>query len=213
MGQQKILAWHFMRADDNGKPVLRDGTPVTAGETISVEGELVLGKWGLHACVRALDAVGYAAPRKIVARVEQWGDMQHGDDVFVARHRRILWVADASYVLHTFACDVAEQALDDVEASGETVDSRSHRAIKVKRQWLEGGTTNAELEAAGRAAHAAASVAPRKTIHAELAAAMAAERYAAKAAARAGAWAGPWDTQNDKLEAILLALAPQPTAD
>jgi hypothetical protein len=60
-------------------------------------------------------------------------------------------------ILHEFACRCAERALHRVE----NPDPRSLQAIKVKRLWLKGEATDAELEAARDAAWYAAWYAAR----------------------------------------------------
>ena len=89
-------------------------------------------------------------------------------------------------VLHEFACRCAERALTNAKVT----DERSWTAIKVKRLWLKGEATDAELAAAWAAAGAAAWDAAR-------AAAWDAAWYAARTAAWAAAWdaarAAAWD--------------------
>ena len=62
-------------------------------------------------------------------------------------------------ILHEFACRCAERALSRVH----TPDPRSIAAIKVKRKWLRGECTDAELSAARSAAYEAAMLAMRLT--------------------------------------------------
>jgi hypothetical protein len=53
----RTLAWHFL-ADRDGRPVLRDGSSlVMGGETYRHTGPLVLCDSGLHASIRAIDAL------------------------------------------------------------------------------------------------------------------------------------------------------------
>ena len=60
-------------------------------------------------------------------------------------------------MLHEFACRCAERALTSAKAT----DERSWTAIKVKRLWLKGEATDAELAAARAAAGGAAWYAER----------------------------------------------------
>ena len=63
-------------------------------------------------------------------------------------------------VMHEFACQFAERALDrGAERDGSVADPRSRAAIEVKRKWLRGEATDEELSAAWSAASYAASVA------------------------------------------------------
>jgi hypothetical protein len=89
--------------------------------------------------------------------------------------------------MHGLACDFAGRALLSERKAGREPDQRSWDAIEVKRRWLAGEATDAELAAAMAAARAAARAA---ATDAELAAAMAAARAAARAAAAArdAAW-------------------------
>lgn len=95
--ERRIEAWHFT---DGLR--LRDGNTLAAGYIYSVKGPLVMCGWGLHQSVRALDALTYA-PGSHISRVVAWGDIQEGDDKFVARHREVLWHADAEAILWEFA--------------------------------------------------------------------------------------------------------------
>ena len=101
-----LLAWHFVSGPLPG--VLRDGCPVPAdGEWLVHDGEIVPCESGLHASVRAIDAL-YYAPGPIVCRGELDGEIvEHGSDKIVGRRRRVLWRADATDVLRAFACDQA----------------------------------------------------------------------------------------------------------
>ncbi len=203
------LAWHFLA--QRGK--LRDGSPAADPTgTERYDGKLRICEAGLHASISALDAVGFA-PGAIVRRVECVGDMLREPDKLVCTERRVLWTADAAETLHDFACWCAERALDREEAAGRTVDPRSRNAIAVKRAWLHGEATDAELTAAGAAAGAAACAAAGA---AACAAACAAAWGAARAADSAAAWAAAWAAARDaeravqsaELERRLLALEP-----
>ena len=143
----KILAWHFL--PDNGE--LRWGKwrnrKVRPGVTYVHKGPVKLCEVGLHASVRAIDALQYA-PGAIVCRVRCSDRVEHGDDKLVCGRRRVLWMADATRTLHEFAIWCAEQALSKID----NPDPRSLRALEVKRAWLDGKATNEELAAAEDAA-------------------------------------------------------------
>ena len=175
------LGWHFLPADRR----LRGSREVVeAGRTYRAEGPLEICENGMHASARAIDALMYA-PGPLVCRVELVGERLDAADKSCARERRVLWIADATTVLHEFACTVATDALHLAEARGARVDPRSWAAIETKRRWLRGEATDAELAAAGGAAWAAARAAR--------AAAGAAAWAAAGDAARDAAWAAAWD--------------------
>ena len=183
-----MIGWHWIRQDRT----LRTGEIVQAGRVYRAEGPLVMCENGVHASRRALDALAYA-PGPIICRVALRGEIVHDTDKSVARERRVLWLANATTILHEFAVTVATEALHRAEARGESVDPRLWRALDVKQRWLRGLATNEELDAAGAAARDAAG-----------AAAGAAAGDATRDAAR--------DAQNTMLETMLLALAPSSTS-
>lgn len=168
---------------------------------------------------RALDAL-QRSPGTIICRIGLSGE--------------VLAMADATTVLHEFACWSAEQALLQ---AGHEPDPRSWTAIEIKRKWLKGEATDEELDAARDAAWDAEWEASYATSDVALAAATAAgdaawataraaaseaarviATAAARAAVRAAAsvavwdatWAAVWDAtravQNAKLEEMLNAL-------
>ena len=176
------FGWHFLPADRR----LRWGSceVVEAGRTYRAKGPLVLCENGMHASRRAIDALPYA-PGPVVSRVELLGERLDDGDKSCARERLVLWLADATTVLHEFACAMATDALCAAEARGERVDPRLWAAIETKRRWLRGDATDQELAAA---------------------------RAAAWDAAWDAAWAAAWDAaraaQNVMLETMLGSLAP-----
>ena len=153
-----MLGWHWLAEDRR----LRYGTHeiVEVGGVYRAEGPLVMCRNGVHASRRALDALQYARG-PIICRVELRGEILHDTDKSVARERRVLWLADATTMLHQFAVTVASDALHLVEASGKTVDPRLWKALEVKGQWLRGLATDEQLAAARAAAGAAARAAAR----------------------------------------------------
>ena len=94
------LYWHFLASDGR---MAYTGELVEVGKTYRIEGEPVLCKRGLHASARALDALKYA-PGPVICRVTLGGTVLHGDDKSVAQERTVLAMADATAVLHEFAC-------------------------------------------------------------------------------------------------------------
>jgi hypothetical protein len=202
-----VYGWHF----STGKCGFGDGRKIVAGVTHKIDGDPKCCEHGLHASVRAIDALQYTHGA-MVSRVCLSGKMSHEDDKIAAQERTYLWVADASIVLHEFACDVAEAAL---LLSG-VKDQRCWDAIEAKHAWLRGEIDDATLQSAARppvwAAAAAASDAAWAAAWAAAATASAATRAAAWAAARAatstGAWAAARAEQNVTLTERLLSLAP-----
>ena len=95
-----MRAWHFVGADRRLR--YGDGATVAPGYVYTWDGPLALCQSGLHASVRAIDALRYA-PGPIVCRVEMGGEIVRGDDNVVAQSREVLWAADATDALRRFA--------------------------------------------------------------------------------------------------------------
>lgn len=191
---QTMLGWHFLAKDRR----LRFGSQevVEAGRTYTAEGPLEMCQNGMHACRRALDALTYA-PGPVVCRVRLSGELLDNTDKSVARARTILWMADATSLLHEFALSVAIDTLCWREAQGETVDPRSWTALSVKARWVRG-------QAAARAAVWAATETAAKA--AIWAAAETAAETAARDAARDAAEAAAGAAYNLQLETMLESL-------
>lgn len=151
--RKEWIGWHFLPEDK----CLRWGTreKVYSGKKYKVEGKLELCKFGLHASKKVLDAL-YWAPGPIVCRVKLSGEILEGKDKACATERTVIKMADATKVLHEFACWCAERALKKERKAGREPDKRSWNAIKVKRLWLKGKATKEESDAASDAAWSAA---------------------------------------------------------
>jgi hypothetical protein len=173
------LYWHF--AKDDGRLGYGDGREIKVGETLRVEGDLVMCDHGLHASESIVDALSYASG-SLICRVKLGGEFVDGGDKVVAQERTVVWMLDGTRVLHEFALWCAEEALKLVDEP----DPRCVQALEVKRRWLEGKATDEELAAATAAARAAATAADRA---AATAAAWSPDRAAAWAAATAAATA------------------------
>jgi hypothetical protein len=238
------LGWHWLPDDGlTSTHVARNGRTrkrirVEPGQTLKVRSAIRPCESGLHASKRALDALRYA-PGSRVQRVRLSGTIVEEADKAAASERTCLWVADATHVLHEFACWCAEQALLREREQGREPDPRSWTAIEAKCRWLRKEITDAELAAAWNAAWAAAQAAPWAAAWAVAqaapqaapwaapwgAAAWAATWAAARDAARAAAWAATWaaaqaaardaawDAQNAELERRLWALEPEREAE
>jgi hypothetical protein len=180
-----MYAWHFV----NKERTLRDGNTVAAGWVYEIEPPLVMCKWGLHAGQRIIDALQYA-PGPILCRVRLSGQILRDPDKVVAQRREVLWMLDASNLLHECACQFAERALTRLQEAGDKVDPRSWDAIAAKRKWVAGDIDNEQLAAARAAARAAAWDAARGAARA---AARVAARFAPRDAARDAARDAVWD--------------------
>jgi len=219
-----LLAWHFLKEDR--KLRFPPYTEITPGSIVTAEGELKMCRNGCHASIKPLDALQYA-PGPIVCRVELSGEIIEDTDKLCARHRKVIWMADATRTLHEFACWCAEQALLRERAAGREPDPRCWEAIEAKRRWLRGEITDSDLAAARVAAWEAALETTLEAAHeaaraakqaASWAAARAVARETVRAATRAAtqgitrvavwdtAWDAVWDEQNAKLEEMLLEL-------
>ena len=213
-----MLAWHFLSEDK--RLGYDDGRLVEVGQTLECEGKPVLCSNGMHGSERLIDALKYASG-PIVCRVEIEGDVIEGKNKLCGRRRTVLWMLDATDILHEFACACAEDALALVEQP----DARSVAAIEAKRKWLKGEITDEELDAAWAAAWdaardaaswAAASAASRDDARDAawddaLAAAQAAAQAAwaaSSAAAYAASWAvtrdAAWAKQNERLTEMVM---------
>jgi hypothetical protein len=172
-----MKAWHFLAEDK--KLSHGDGRVVEVGKTLTCDPEKVkICVFGFHGALRAIDAL-YYAPGPVVCWVELGGRTISENDKTVASERTVLWMADATKVLHEFACQCAEDVLPIWEDEYPD-DPRPRQSIKVKRKWMRGEATDDQLARAAGAARSAAEYA------AEYAARSAAE-YAAGAAARSAA--------------------------
>jgi len=154
----RLLGWHFLAAD------YRTGHgrlgPLKAGDVLRVTPPLIFCENGLHASVRAIDALR-RAPSAIVSRVELSGVILTRSTEVCAEVRHILYVHDATFVLHERACGDAEVTLLIERAAGREPHTASWHAIEVKRRWMRGEATSEELFAAWFAAWSVAESAPR----------------------------------------------------
>ena len=179
-----VTGWYFSEESR----LLRhgDARPIEIGVTHEVDAPIQLCKRGLHASVRAIDALKYA-PGPIVWRVELSGEIKTGDDKCVATHRKYIGGGvDASAVIRAFArrCALDVAHLWDMPP--------------LVRSYLETGDESIRDAARAAAWAAAWDVAP--------ATARATARTAATATARATAWDAARDAQNKHFESMLMEL-------
>jgi hypothetical protein len=104
---EPIEAWHFLASD---RRMQHTGEVIVAGETYRVEEPLIMYRHEPHACRRAIDALE-SAPGPIACRVRLGGEYEEENGTFVARERTVLWMLDATEILHMlarlYALDVA----------------------------------------------------------------------------------------------------------
>lgn len=193
---KSILAWHFLPAD--GKLAHGDGRKAKVNQKLSVKPPLRLCAHGLHASVNILNALQRASG-PVLCRVRCGGELIETARELCCEHRTVIAMADATQLLHEFACDVAEAALRKEREAGREPDKRSWAAIEAKRKWLKGEITDEELSAARSAARSAAWSA---AWYAAWSAAWSAAESAAGAIAWAAARAVAEYEQSTKLEAL-----------
>jgi len=148
---KRNLFWHF--AAEDRRLCNCDRRKIIVGRTLKVKPPIKLCESGLHASYHAMDALAYSSG-PIICRVRMGGGFIAGDDKVVASERTTLAIADATTVLHEFACWCAERALT---AAG-VKDERCWSAVEVKRQWLRGEANEKDLAAAWSAAKSAADL-------------------------------------------------------
>ena len=215
-----VLAWHFLHPNNT----LRDGRPAPAdGVTLTQTGPIVPCENGLHASVRASDALEYHPGQSEcgICRVELGGTIvgREDDNKLASSERRILWRLDGATtdaVLHDFARWSALQVIHrwdapDVVRQFLTTGDGSLRNAAEDAAWTAAWATagdavwDAARVAAGDATRAAAWAAARDAAgdaawYVARVAAQAAAWVAARDAARDAAWAAVRDAQNAELE-------------
>jgi hypothetical protein len=151
---KSVLAWHFLAAD---RKMAHVGEIVEPGYIYSHVGPLKLCEAGMHASIRAIDAIKYA-PGPVVCRVRCSGAMLDGSDKIVAQHREVLWMADANSILRLIATECVRKTplADGRTVSDLLTDPRSRNAVEVAERFAHGKATRQELAAARAAAEAAA---------------------------------------------------------
>ena len=181
-----MKGWHFLQVDCCLQFGNRDRVEV--GKWISVEGDLRMCRWGLHASKRITDALRYA-PGARICRVELRGDLQHQDDKSVGRERKVEWWVDGEGLLRDFARRCALDVIHLWDAPEVVV-----RYLKTGDESLKDASWAAAKDAAKGAAKAAAKGAAKD---------------ASWAAAKAAAWAAAWDAaraaQNRRLTSMVVA--------
>ena len=96
-----VTGWYF--SEESRLLRYGDARPIALGVTHEVDAPIELCERGLHASVRAIDALEYA-PGPIVWRVELSGEIKTGNDKYVATHRKYIGGGvDASAVMRAFA--------------------------------------------------------------------------------------------------------------
>jgi hypothetical protein len=117
---EPIEAWHFLKSDK--KLGYASGREIYPGQTIKVKGQLRPCAWGLHASIKATDALRYA-PGPIICRVLCSDEIIQKDDKICARKRKCLWMADTTKVLQKFSLDCLEFLLENSNRSTQDIEN------------------------------------------------------------------------------------------
>jgi hypothetical protein len=209
-----LLAWHFARDDSRqayGEHVLIEPGGI---ERVDEARELVLCRWGLHASVRAIDALGYGKGLNI-RRVELGGRIIQGDDKACATERRELWRVDGRRPLLEWAIGCVRTYIDGLGADAFQSGAPTHRLLAKVEEFLAGDCDEAAVlrmpDAGGSAAiavHLARAAADGDTFF-MLSAAFGAANVRCEYAANGSPYREMEATCNTELERRLLALAPE----
>lgn len=151
MSQGTRIGWHFL--SDDGLLRFGDYRKPRKGEWVKMLGfgNPILNQIGMHASQTVLDALNYA-PGSLLCRVKVRGDIVSDGNKFAGRERLIIARADATRMLHEFACDCAMIALKVAKNTNQ----QSLSAINIKRRWLSCNASDLELSNAFESASEAA---------------------------------------------------------
>lgn len=185
-----VTAWWF----SEGRTLPHgDGRQVALGKTHKIKGEIIPCENGLHASVRAIDALSHS-PGNIVWKVECGGTIVHDDDKLACSERTyIAGGIDVSDTLRKFArmC-----ALDVIHLWD---------APEIVVQYLKTGDESIRDAARAAARSAASAAAVDAASAAAWDAPLDATQAAARAAARDDAWDDAWDAARDTARDAALA--------
>ena len=208
-----VYGWHFL-PDDGCLAHTEPPIAVEAGCTYQVSGMIVPCTRGLHGCERVLDTLRYAAGTRL-CRTYHSGRIVWEQNKLASRARAVLWMADATRVLHEFALWCAEQTLALVPEPHP----RLLQLLALKRAWLDGCVADDDLAATRGAVRAACRGSiwgdPQAALfHAYVIDAVywAASLYASNAACNAfgyGEYTVTYTRASQELERRCLALAPE----
>ena len=203
-----VTGWYF--SEESRLLRYGDARPIALGVTHEVDAPIELCERGLHASVRAIDALQYA-PGPIVWRVELSGEIKTGNDKCVATHRKYIGGGvDASTVMRAFArrCALDVAHLWDMPPLVRSYLETGEESIRAAaRDAARAAAWDAASTVAWDAASATASATARATARATAwAAARATAWSAAYATASTAAWDAAWDAQNAHFESMLMEL-------
>ena len=203
-----VTGWYF--SEESRLLRYGDARPIALGVTHEVDAPIELCWRGLHASVRAIDALHYA-PGPIVWRVELSGKIETGDDKCVATRRKYIGGGvDASAVMRVFArrCaldvahlwDMPDVVREYLNTGDESLRDASWTAARAAARAAHDASSWGAIWNASRAAHAASSR------DASWDASRDAAWTAAATAATVTLWNTARDAQNHHLESLLMEL-------
>lgn len=136
-----MKAWHFLRK--NKKLRYGDNRIVKSGETYEdYRGRKPeICRCGMHGSKKLINALEYSSG-PIICRVDISGNLMHGFKYFCGRYRKVLWMFDASDVLHKFGCINAKELFDCCRWNP---DINPYSLIEAKYKWINGEITNRQL--------------------------------------------------------------------
>ena len=94
---KRWTGWHWLH--ESGLLQYGDGRKVVVGKWMTANAPPEMCNSGMHGSLRAIDALEYA-PGPVVCRVELSDDVRTEGNKSVASKRKVLWMADATRVLH-----------------------------------------------------------------------------------------------------------------
>jgi len=138
-----VKAYHFLKRDM--RSTYEDELPWKVGETRTIEGRCVLGKWGYHSSPTWYDALTYTQGGPIACKVEISKPIERCAGRQVSQTRTLLDCRDATPMLYRFALDCVIKCLLDSNVTNRTL----WAGTCALRRWMEGTASANERNWAG----------------------------------------------------------------
>ena len=130
-----VEGWHFI--DRSLQLTHGDGRKVEAGDTIHVDGPIVVMKNGLLVSTKPIVALKFGR-RPIACRVVGSGEVVQGNDgQWACSDRTCLWLSDATFAVIQWAGWCAVRALTNLKERGLPVDPRSDAGAEMALTYGE----------------------------------------------------------------------------
>lgn len=210
-----IEAWWFQHRDE--KLRYGDNRRARVGVTHTIEGVPILRRIGLHASIRAMDALLHShGDLRVIYRVELSGLMFIGDDRVAAQSRKYLRRIDTKHILRKFARLCALTNIEKIKPYCKEGDYniilgflKTGKNREVAKLAAYAAANRADASAAYRAAYAAAYCAGYAAYAAARSTAYSASQAAARSTAHSAidyevAYRTARDKQNVVLERMLM---------